>query len=79
MDQRKGRRMQVKTSRKTKEKIPTLDGWTFFPFTTNLYLRCQVCNKLPGEMFYRSVKDDGVSYTRTEGICVACADNIPKS
>lgn len=65
--------MPVKTPRKKDAEVPKLDGWTFFPFTTNLYLRCGKCNQLPGEMFYRSVRDPGACYTRTEAICPSCA------
>lgn len=69
--------MPAKTPRKKEAEIPKLDGWTFFPFTTNLYLKCQKCGELPGEMFYRSVKRDGESYSRTEAVCVPCASIAP--
>lgn len=68
--------MPVKTPRKKQVEIPKLEGWTFFPFTTNLFIRCQKCMALPGEMFYRTVKDEGSYISRTESICVPCSKSI---
>ncbi len=65
--------MPVKTPRKRDAEIPELDGWNFHPFTTNLFLSCQKCGGLRGEMFYRSIKDEGMAWHRTESICVPCA------
>lgn len=72
--------MRLKTPRKKDAEIPNLDGWIFHPFTTNLYMKCQKCGNLPGEMFYRSIKEDGMSWYRTESICVECSknDKFPK-
>jgi hypothetical protein len=67
--------MKTKAPRK-KEDVPHLDGWKFFPLTTNLYLFCQVCRGRPGEMFYRTVKDEGSPIFRTEAVCVPCSRKI---
>ncbi len=65
--------MKIKEPKKLNRKTPELPGWTFFPFTTNLYMRCQKCNRLPGEMFYRTVKVPGSVVPRTESVCVDCS------
>ena len=68
--------MKLKTPRKKDAEIPELEGWTFFPLTTNLYLFCQMCRNRPGEMFYRSVQVDGSPTFRTEAICIPCSKKL---
>ena len=64
--------MPVKTSR-TKIEKPTLAGWDFVEFVSNMHIFCQECRSRDKGMFYRSVRDEGSPIIRTEAICTVCA------
>jgi len=47
-------------------------GWTYTEIKPNFYLPCMVCGKLDHEMYYRSIREPGASYSTTEAKCQEC-------
>ncbi len=60
-------------SARKKVEEPTLAGWLYCKFVMNMCIFCKECKARNKEMFCRSIKDDGMSWHRTESICVPCA------
>lgn len=71
--------MRRQKGRKKDKEVPSLPGWNYFETkSANLFLHCQKCNKLPSEMFYRYVKEQGQSVGITEAVCVPCSAFVAK-